>query len=70
MNRSKPSFKSKSWNKKIKSKNTMCTRDVNAKGLYYKNITIAKQDHDKDTYPKPMLNKVKIMHNFTLIYTH
>ncbi len=70
MNRSRPSFKSKSWNKKIKSKNTMCTHDVNAKKIYYKNMTRTKQDHDKDTYPKLMLNKVKIMYNFTLIYTH
>jgi hypothetical protein len=70
MSRKKPSFKSKSWNKKIKSKNTMCMHDVNAKGLYYKNMTRKKQDHDKDTYSKLMLNKMKIMHNSTLIYTH
>jgi hypothetical protein len=69
MNRNKLSFKSKSWDKKIKSKNTMCTHDVNAKWLYYKNLTRTKQGHDKDTYPKLMLNKMKIMHNSTLIYT-
>jgi hypothetical protein len=32
---------------------------MNAKGLYYKNMTRIEQDHDKNTYPKLLLNKLK-----------
>jgi hypothetical protein len=37
--------------KKSKAK-AQCVHDVNAKKLYYKNMTRIKQGHDKDTYPK------------------
>jgi hypothetical protein len=37
MNKSKPKYKSRSWNKKIKSKK-WCLHDVNVKGVYYKNF--------------------------------
>jgi hypothetical protein len=40
---------------------TRCVHHVNAKGFYYKNMTKIKQDHDKDTYPKLMLNKLKVI---------
>jgi hypothetical protein len=40
---------------------TRCVHDVNAKRLCYKNMTITKQDHDKDTHLKLVLNKVKVM---------
>jgi hypothetical protein len=46
--------------KKSKAK-TRCVHDVNAKQLYYKNMTQIEQDHDKDTYPKLMLNKLKVI---------
>jgi hypothetical protein len=46
--------------KKSKIK-TQCEYGMNAKGLYYKNMTRIKQDHDKYTYPKLVLNKLKIM---------
>jgi hypothetical protein len=53
---------------KAKAK-TRCVHNVNVKGFYYKNMT-KKKDHDKDTYPKLMLNKLKVMGNFVFIYTH
>jgi len=46
----------------IKSKvKTQCVHDVNAKGLYHKNMIKIEQDHDKDTYSKLVLNKLKTM---------
>jgi len=33
-------------------------------------MTKIEQDHNKDTYPKVMLNKLKVMWDFTFIYTH
>jgi hypothetical protein len=47
-----------------------CVHDMNAKGFYYKNMTIIEQNHDKDTYPKLMLNGLKLMWDFTFIYTN
>ncbi len=44
--------------------------NVNAKGLYFKNMTRIKQDHDKYTYPKLVLNRLKVMWDSTFIYTH
>jgi hypothetical protein len=41
--------------------------NVNAKELYYKNVTKIDQDHDKDSYPKLVLNKLKVMGNFILL---
>jgi hypothetical protein len=55
--------------KKSKAK-TRCVHDMNAKGFNYKNMTKSKQDHDKNMYPKLVLNKVKVMWDFTFIYTH
>jgi hypothetical protein len=34
---------------------------MNAKKIYYKNMTKTKQDHNKDTYPKLVLNRIKIL---------
>jgi hypothetical protein len=44
--------------------------DVNAKGFYNKNMTRIEQDHDKNTYPKLVFNKLKVKWNSTSIYTH
>ncbi len=55
-----PIFKSKSQNKISKAK-TQCVHDMNAKRFSYKNMTRTEQDHNKDTYPKLVLNKMKIM---------
>ncbi len=33
-------------------------------------MTITKQNYDKDTYPKLVLNKLKVMSDFAFIYTH
>jgi hypothetical protein len=44
---------------KVETK-TLCAHNVNAKGLYYKNVT----NHDKNMYPKLVLNKLKVMRNF------
>jgi hypothetical protein len=55
--------------KKTKVK-TRCVHDINAKGFYYINMTIIEQDHDKNTYPKLVLNRLKIMWDFTSIYTN
>jgi hypothetical protein len=49
---------------------TQCVHDVNAKKLYYKNMKRTKQDHDKDTYPKLVWNRLKVMKNSTSICTH
>jgi len=54
--------------KKSKAK-TQCVHDVNAKKLSYKNMTRTK-GHDKDTYPKLVLNRLKVMGNSTCICTH
>jgi len=60
MNEGKPSFKSRSWNKKSKAK-TQCVHNVNAKGFYYKNMIRIEQDHEKNMYSKLMLNIFKVM---------
>jgi hypothetical protein len=57
MNKGKLSSKSRSWN----IKNQKQKHDVNAKRLYYKNMTRTKQDHDKNMYPKLVLNKLKVL---------
>jgi hypothetical protein len=49
---------------------TQCVHDVNAKKIYYKNMTRTKQDHDKNTYSKLVLNRLKVMGNSTSIFTH
>ncbi len=49
---------------------TRCVHDVNAKVFYYKNMTKIKQDHDKDMYPKLVLNKLKVIWDSTFFYTH
>jgi hypothetical protein len=67
MNKGRLSFKSKSKNQKIKSKK-QCVHDVNAKGFYYNNITITKQDHDNICL-KLVLNKLKVICDFIFIYT-
>jgi hypothetical protein len=63
MNKSRFSFKSKFGIRKSKEK-TQFAHNVNAKGLYYKKMTKTKQDHDKNMYPKLILNKLKIMWDF------
>jgi len=55
--------------KKSKVK-TQCVHDMNAKRFYYKNMTRIEQNHDKDTYPKLVLNKPKIMCDSTSTYTN
>jgi len=55
--------------KKSKVK-TQCVHDMNAKRFYYKNMTRIEQNHDKNTYPKLVLNKPKIMCDFTSTYTN
>jgi hypothetical protein len=37
--------------------------------FYYEDMTKIKQDHDKDTYPKLVLNKLKVMGNSISIVT-
>jgi hypothetical protein len=56
----KSSSKFKSWNNK-ENKKMMCVHDVNTKKLYYKNMTKIEQNHNKNMYPKLMLNKLKVM---------
>jgi hypothetical protein len=48
------------------------TRQVqlNSTRFNYKNETKTKQGYDKKTYPKLLWNTLKIMENFTFIYTH
>ncbi len=46
MNEGKPSFKSRSWNKKSKAK-TQRVHNVNGKRFYYKNMIRIEQDHEK-----------------------
>jgi hypothetical protein len=68
MNEGKLNFISKSWNKKIKTKNMMCAQ---CEYIYIiTKLWKKKQDHDKDMYPKLMLNKQKVMCNSTSIYTY
>jgi hypothetical protein len=47
---------------------TQHTRNKNATTFYYKEET--KQNNDKKMYLKLMLNKLKVMGNFTFIYTY
>jgi hypothetical protein len=44
--------------------------DMNAKGFYYKNMTKIEQNHDKYTYLKLVLNIIKIICDYTSIYTN
>jgi hypothetical protein len=55
--------------KKSKEK-TWHVHNVNAKWLYYKNLIKIQQDCDKNTYPKLMLNRLKVTWHYTFIYTH
>jgi len=55
--------------KKIEEK-PRCVHNVNAKNIYYKNMTRTKQDHDKYTNPKLMLNILQAMWDSTSIYIH
>jgi len=55
---------------KIRKTKTRCVYNVNAKIFNYKNMTRTKQDHDKDTYPKLMLNVLQVMWDSTFIYIH
>jgi hypothetical protein len=48
----------------------MMCEDVNAKGLYYKNMKKIEQDHDKNTYQELVLNKLNVICDSTSIYTH
>jgi hypothetical protein len=61
------SFKSRSWNKKNKNNNTT-SANKNPIIFYCKKET--KQCYDKKTYPKLMLNRLKVMKISTYIYTH
>jgi hypothetical protein len=69
MNEGIPNFKSKSWNSKSKAK-TQRMSNVNAKGFYNKNMIRIKQDHEKDMYPKLVLNIFKVMWDSIFIYTY
>jgi hypothetical protein len=42
--------------------------DVNVKIFYHKSMEKKKQDHDKNTYPKLMLNRLKVMWDSIPIY--
>jgi hypothetical protein len=42
----------------------------NSKTFYYKKETKTKQGYDKKTYPKLLLNTLKVMGNSTFIYTY
>jgi hypothetical protein len=55
--------------RKIRTK-TWQVQNNNSTGFYYKNKTKIKQSYDKKTYPKLVLNKIKVLINFTSIYTH
>jgi hypothetical protein len=56
--------------KKLKAK-TRCAHNVNAKRLYYKNMTIYLfLNHDKDMNPKLVLNILKVMWHSTSIDIH
>jgi len=47
----------------------MC-ENVNAKFFYYKNMNRTEQDHNKNTYPKLVLNRLNVMCDSIFIYTH
>jgi hypothetical protein len=47
-----------------------CVHDVNARRLYYKNLTKNNNNHDKDMYQKLVLNILKVMWDSTSIYIH
>jgi hypothetical protein len=53
--------------RKNKNKNITCA-NKNPTRFYYKEET--EQGYDKKSYPKLMLNKLKVMKNSTAIYTH
>jgi hypothetical protein len=53
--------------RKSKAK-TWCVHDVNAKIFYHKSMEKKNQDHDKNTYPKLMLNRLKVMWDSIPIY--
>ncbi len=55
---------------KLSKVKTQYVHDMNVKGFYYKNMTRIEQNHDKDTYPKLVLNRLKIMWDSTSIYTN
>jgi hypothetical protein len=61
-NKGRLSSKSRSWNKKNKNKNTTSVNNI----LLQKK---KEQCYDKKTYPKLVLNKLKIVENSTFIYT-
>ncbi len=47
----------------------MCAQ-CECKKTLFRNMKITKQDHDKYTYPKLVLNKLKVMWDSTSNYTH
>jgi len=55
---------------KLSKVKTQYVHDMNVKGFYYKNMTRIEQNHDKDTYPKLVLNRLKIIWDSTSIYTN
>jgi hypothetical protein len=55
---------------KIRKTKTQCMHNVNAKIFNYKNMTITKQDYDKNIYPKLLLNILQVMWDSTFIYVH
>ncbi len=68
-NKGKPNPKSRSWNKKTKTR-TWHVWNNNPIRFYCKEEIKIKQGYDKKTYPKLVLNKLKVMRNSTFIYTH
>jgi hypothetical protein len=65
MNEGKFSLNPSHGIKKSKTKRWY-VHNVNAKDF----ITKTWQEHNKDTYPKLVLNKLKVIWDFTSIYTH
>jgi len=49
---------------------TWQVQNNNSTRFYYKNETKIEQNYDKKTYPKLVLNKLKVLKNSTSIYTH
>ncbi len=65
-----PNYKYRSWNEKKTRTKRWQVQDKNSTWFYYKNKTKTKWGYYKKTYPKLMLNILKVMGNPTFIYTH
>jgi hypothetical protein len=56
--------------KQKKTKTKTQVQNNNSTWFYYNNKTTIEQGYDKKTYPKLMLNILKVIKNFTSIYTY